>query len=630
MLRPIAKYLIDLTLWVAVVPLAFWLRLDARVADYAQAMQWLTWLSLPLAGVLLWALGIGRQSWHRVSVRDLVQLVKGVGIWTVGMSGLAFFLARYMDIPRSIPLIAGMLALIIFSATRVSYRLYFEYKLLRGHKHTAKKVLVVGAGEAGTILVREMQRHPEAGRIAIGFLDDDPNKRRQKLLGLPVLGKLDELARVVPVYGVHEVLIALPSASGRIVRQVVQQARQVGVESRIFPGIYDMLSGRVSISQLREVDVEDLLKREPVRLEMNEIARYIEGKTVLITGAGGSIGSEIVRQVSRFNPRHLILLGRGENSLYSIERFIDGALPKLSYRTVVADVRDRAKLEHVFRQFRPQVVFHAAAHKHVPMMEGNADEAILNNVGGTRNLAELALEFEVERFVNISTDKAVNPTSVMGGSKRVAEYVVEWASRQCKPGQSFVSVRFGNVLGSRGSVIPLFKEQIRLGQPVTVTHADMTRYFMTIPEAAQLVLQAGGLGENGAVYVLDMGQPVKIMDLARDLIELSGLTPGVDVEIVVTGMRPGEKLYEELMTAEEGATATRHEKISVARKTGFSADDFETRLQELFEAARSRDVARIQANLLVLIPTYHREAPRLQPVAGGALSVVSGGSPSQS
>jgi len=286
-----------------------------------------------------------------------------------------------------------------------------------------------------------------------------------------------------------------------VVRRVVELAREGGVRHRIIPGIYEILSGKVSISQIREVDVEDLLRREPARLNLEEIAGYLEGRVVLVTGAGGSIGSEIVRQVARFRPERVILLGRGENSLYQLERELERTWPELNWSTVVADVRDCRKMEYVFALYRPKVVFHAAAHKHVPMMELNPDEAVFNNVGGTKNLVELALQYGVERFVNISTDKAVNPTSVMGASKRVAEYLVEWAARRAKPGQVFVSVRFGNVLGSRGSVVPLFKEQIRSGGPVTVTHPEMTRYFMTIPEAAQLVLQAGGLGQNGAIYV---------------------------------------------------------------------------------------------------------------------------------
>jgi FlaA1/EpsC-like NDP-sugar epimerase len=621
--RTVLKFALDLMVWAVVIPLAFWLRLDAAAVEYGRSILVLSLVSVVAGGLLLPMFRIQYQSWHKVSLSDLIRLIQAVGAWTLVVSAAAFLLGRYLPIPRSVPLIASMLGLLGFCAERVIFRLWFEYQLLQGAERTARRVLIVGAGEAGSLLVREMQRHPEAGRLPIGFLDDDPNKRKQRILGLPVLGTLDDLPQVVSNYGVSEVLIAIPSASGAVIRRVVQHTRAAEVEHRIIPGMFDVLSGRVSISQLREVDVEDLLRREPVRLELGEIARYIQGKTVLITGAGGSIGSELVRQVARFEPRELLLLGRGENSIYQIERDLQATRPGLPYRALITDVRDRAKLQRIFEQSRPQVVFHAAAHKHVPLMESNADEAILNNVGGTRNLIELSLDHGVERFVNISTDKAVNPTSIMGGSKRVAEFLVEWASRRARPGQSFVSVRFGNVLGSRGSVIPLFREQIRKGLPVTVTHPEMTRYFMTIPEAVQLVMQAGGIGENGAVYVLDMGQPVKIMDLARDLILLSGLTPGVDVEIQVTGIRPGEKLFEELMTAEEGASATRHEKISVARKTGYSDEVLAQHLDELFAAADSRDPARIQRALGRIIPTYRKPVGVAPVTALPSVSAVS-------
>ena len=335
--------------------------------------------------------------------------------------------------------------------------------------------------------------------------------------------------------------------------------------------MYEILSGNVLISQLRDVEVEDLLRREPVEMDREGIAEYLRGKIVLVTGGGGSIGSEIIRQVANFMPGKVVLLGRGENSLYEFERELERACPALVHETVVADIRNREKLEQVFARFRPQVVFHAAAHKHVPLMEANPDEAVFNNVIGTKNLVDMALKFGVERFVNISTDKAVNPTSVMGASKRLSEFLVKWAATQAAAGQSFVSVRFGNVLGSRGSVVPIFKNQIRLGGPVTVTHPEVKRFFMTIPESAQLVLEAARLGENGCVYVLDMGEPIRIIDLARDLIRLSGFEPEMDIPITFTGLRPGEKLFEELLTPDEGGAATRHDQIFVTQ--GLDAGD---------------------------------------------------------
>ena len=426
-------------------------------------------------------------------------------------------------------------------------------------------------------------------------------------MGLRVLGKLQELETLIPKHQVDEVLIAMPSASGDVIRSVVMAADDAKVKHRILPALYTLLNGEVSINRLRKVDVEDLLRRDPIRLDLDPISGYLANQVVLVTGAGGSIGSEIVRQIAAFHPKEVVLLGRGENSIFETVNGLESRYPHLKLVTCISDVRDWDSLEHLFETHRPSVVFHAAAHKHVHLMERNPAQAILNNVVGTRNLVELALKYDVHRFVNVSTDKAVNPTSVMGASKRVAEYLVEHAASQAKMGQSFVSVRFGNVLGSRGSVVPIFKRQIAEGLPITVTHPDMTRYFMTIPEASQLVLQAGGLAENGAVYVLDMGKPVKIVDLAKDLIRLSGLEVGKDIDIVYKGIQPGEKLFEELLTAEEGTTATRHSKIYMARKQGLPDEAFERSIEELVDAARSMDGARIRQALKRLIPTYRLE-----------------------
>lgn len=602
--RLIVKYGVDLLGWTLVTPLAFFIRLDDVWVNYGEEMLVLGGIGLFIKALVLYVLGFHRRSWHRVGVRDLFVLIQGVLFVTLVMAAVAFFLPENLSVPRGIPLIEGMLALLGLSGTRLVFRLTHEQWRHRanGGASEARRVLIVGAGEAGTMIAREMIRHPEARRTPVGFLDDDPSKQRNRFLGLRVLGRIDDLPQVTVAHEVDEVLIAMPSQSGEIVRRIVGLARQVSVKHRIIPGIYELLSGDVSIGEIREVDLEDLLRREPVRLNVSSIKDYIADQVVLVTGAGGSIGSEIVRQVARFGPAQVILLGRGENSIYEIERECRQHWKELRWCPVITDVRDREKLAHVFETYRPNVVFHAAAHKHVPMMEANPDEAVLNNVGGTKNLVELALEHGVSCFVNISTDKAVRPTSIMGASKRVAEYLVEWASRQTRGSQCFVSVRFGNVLGSRGSVVPLFREQIRRGGPITVTHPEMQRYFMTIPEAVQLVLQAGGLKDNGNVYVLDMGDPVKIVDLARDLIELSGLTEN-DVPITFTGMRPGEKLFEELLTSEEGTDASHHEKIYVARKHGLPDQLFESLVEELILAARSRNAEYIREVFKEIIPS---------------------------
>ena len=605
-MRIFLKFAVDLVLWTLAGLLALALRLDGFPPRYWNAILFYLLLGLPVKASLIAAFGLRRQSWRSVGIRDLYTLAEAVGLGTLVLSAFGFFFHPHLAIPRSVPLIEGGVALLFLGGVRLVARMLHE----RGRMADAAKgkkssrVLIVGAGEAGRILAREMLRHPESGMVPVGFLDDDPVKRRQRYVGLPVLGCVDDLPAAVARAQADEVLIAVPSAPGKVVRRVVELARKANIRHRIVPGIYEILSGKVAISQIRNVDVEDLLRRNPVQLDTSEIAGYLEGRVVLVTGAGGSIGSEIVRQVTRFRPRRVLLLGRGENSLYQIERELERTWPELDWRTIVADVRDREKMQHVFTTYAPEVVFHAAAHKHVPMMEANPDEAVFNNVGGTKNVVELALEHGVERFVNISTDKAVNPTSVMGASKRVAEYLVQWAAQRAGPGQAFVSVRFGNVLGSRGSVIPLFKEQIASGGPVTVTHPEMTRYFMTIPEAAQLVLQAGGLGDNGAVYVLDMGEPVRIADLARDLIRLSGLEPDIDIDIVFTGIRPGEKLFEELLTAEEGTEASKHQQIFIAKAAPVDLGEKLEPIEKLFAAAKGRDPIQIKRALKDLVPTF--------------------------
>ncbi len=598
-----AKFCVDLLIAVTSVFFAFYLRVDRPFPHYLPGCVLLAAVNLVAFSFIIYFAGLTRQSWRKVGVKDLSWLINATLIGTLCTMAVSFLARPYTEIPRSIPTIAGMLILLGWSGVRLLYRLYHEHSRFEPIS-AGRRVLIAGAGEAGILVAKEMLRHPASGLRPVGFLDDAKNKQRMTLAGIKVLGTLNDLPRVVQSKEIDEVIIAIPSAQGQVVRKIIEFANEVKVKFRIVPGIYDLISGKATITQIREVDVEDLLRRKPVELELGEIARYLQGRVVMISGAGGSIGREIVNQVCRFEPRRLILLGRGENSLFEAERELELKGIKIPYRTLVVDIRDEQKLRFVFQNHHPQVIFHAAANKHVPMMEANPDEAILNNVGGTQNLLNLALEFGVERFVNISTDKAVNPTSVMGATKRIAEMLVQHASSKAASHQSFVSVRFGNVLGSRGSVIPVFKEQIRRRAPILVTHPEMSRYFMTITEASQLVLQAGGLGDNGSIYILDMGQAVKIIDLAKDLIRLSGLELDLDIKIEIVGPRPGEKLFEELMTSDEQTLSTKHEKISVAPQRWKEDPAFPTRIKHLLTVAAQRNPSLIRSGLKELIPTY--------------------------
>jgi len=601
-----SKLIIDLVIGGLICsPLAFLLRLEWTFGGFYHSAMVYTSLSVAALLTVEFIFRLPWRAWRTSGTNDLLHLFKALFFYGLLLGSIMFLMTPVLRVPRSVPVIHGLIAFLSLGGIRFASRLRSEkVSPARSRQVRPKRVLIVGAGEAGVMIAREMSRHPEAGLEPIGFLDDDPSKRRSFFIGLPVLGTIDDLPDTVISRKVEEVLISIPSAEGALVRRIVALARQADIPYRIVPGIYEVLSGAVSISQIREVDVADLLGRDQVSLDQRSISDYLTGKRVLVTGAGGSIGSEIVRQVCGFSPSHIVLLGRGENSLFETEHNVMSEFQNISFDTVVADVRDRDKMRMVYKTFRPQVVFHAAAHKHVPMMEKNPDQAVLNNIGATKVMTDLALEYGTERFVNISTDKAVNPSSIMGATKRVAEMIVRDAASRAGEGRSFVSVRFGNVLGSRGSVIPVFKEQIKKGGPVTVTHPEMTRYFMTIPEAAQLVLQAAAMEGSGSVYVLDMGKPVKIKDLAEDLIQLSGFEPHVDIEIVYTGIRPGEKLFEEILTAEEGTTGTRHDKIHVAPQKDLPSSFGEKLDALLASASRGDDPKTLRQGLRDIVPAF--------------------------
>ncbi|WP_027462240.1 polysaccharide biosynthesis protein [Deinococcus ficus] len=593
------KFLLDVALWFSAALLAYAFRKPSLIDLGIPLEVWAyAGMSAAVLGLLSLRYHLPHQSWRRVGMRDLTLLARAAALNTLLMFALGFILQSWLQLPRSVPLLAGIVGFLLLGGVRMFARLLSE-GARRREVPVSSRVLIVGAGDAGTLIAREMQRHPEAGLDPVGFLDDDTSKQRQRLLGLPVFGTVDQLSRVVQDEDIQEVIIAVPSASGDFVRRVVDLAGGAGVRYRIIPGVFEILSGNVSINNLRDVNLEDLLRRPPVRLNTEEIIGYLRGRVVLVTGAGGSIGSEIVRQIAAFQPATILLFGRGENSIFTIQQELLREWPEVKHVGLIGDVRDAGRLRAIFEEYRPEVVFHAAAHKHVPLMEEAPSEAIINNVIGTRNLVEMSLRYGVLRLVNVSTDKAVNPTSVMGASKRAAEMTVSAGAARARETQAFVSVRFGNVLGSRGSVVPTFMRQIRAGGPITVTHPEMVRYFMTIPEAARLVLQAGGLAENGKVYVLNMGEPVKIADLARDVIRLSG-AQGVD--IVYSGVRPGEKLYEELLTSSEGADATTHSEIFSARLERVDPQVLEAHLDVLQRHAVQGDAAAIRMDLARMIP----------------------------
>lgn len=545
-----------------------------------------------------------RVCWRYFGLYELRCVVAATSVSSALFSAVAFTLTpRY---PLSVVAIGWVLNIVLIGGVRVAYRMACEGRQRRSDI-APPRLLVIGAGNYGEALAREARRRPQGGRI-VGFLDDDPGKAGLMIHGIPVLGPVAEVTHLAREAAVDEVVIAIPSATGAQIRRIIGLCEDLPVRLRICPG-FSELRPDSGMRQLREIELADLLRRPPIETDLDSIAGYLTGERVLITGAGGSIGSELVRQVHRFKPQALFLLGRGENSIFEIQQELcrehgyDRAIP------LVGDVTDAARMRQVFEAHRPTVVFHAAAHKHVPMMEENPGEAVKTNVLGTRNLLRLATEFGVRRFLMISSDKAVNPTSVMGATKRVAELLLQAEAQRAvrlEPDTAphFMAVRFGNVLGSRGSVVPQMLKQIERGGPVTVTHPEMVRYFMTIPEAVQLVLQAGALGSRGEVFLLDMGEPVRVLDLARDLIRLSGLVPGRDVKIEFTGLRPGEKLYEELLTAQEGVAATRHASLFTAPPTPVEYASLHAAVEGLIELAFGGDAAGVRRKLREIVPTY--------------------------
>jgi FlaA1/EpsC-like NDP-sugar epimerase len=542
-----------------------------------EGLSWLvTWREAAtnhaLVSIALWlgvsaSFGLYRRVWATASVEELEALLVTLGVaaavnvvagvFLLPLTGLA-----HTRLPLSVISSQTMWSMAFLALPRVCARLVRWHSARSRPRSQGKRVLILGAGNAGRSTAREMIEQPHLGYQPIGFLDDSPALRDHRVAGLPVFGPIATLADSLQKHEVRNVILAIEDATGTMVREIVRVCTDAGAEARTVPGLAEVLSGRVGVNQLRPVEIQDLLRRAPVETDLGAVRRIAEGRTVMITGAGGSIGGELCRQIARHAPSRLVLLGHGENSIYEIHHELLTRFPNVPLATVIADIRDEARIDSVMAQYTPHAVFHAAAHKHVPLMEENLVEAITNNVKGTRVMVEAAARYGVPYFVLISSDKAVNPTSIMGATKRIAELIVQRTAANA--GLNYVCVRFGNVLGSRGSVVPMFLRQIRAGGPVMITHPDMTRYFMTIPEAVQLVLQAAVLGKGGEVMVLEMGEPVKIVDLASDLIRLSGLRLGTDIEIKFSGIRPGEKLFEELALDHEHMKPTAHEKVLCA------------------------------------------------------------------
>jgi len=517
--------------------------------------------------LIFYVTGLYAQYWRYASVQELATLLRATILAAVVEVVLFFVVFTPIGIipygfPRSLPVLDGLFSMLFVGAVRFSVRLVQSWQSRSEEGASMKPTLIVGAGVAGAMIVKELQVNRQLGLLPVGYVDDNLEKVGKNIHGVPVLGTLKDFPRLLKTHHASQVIIAMPTASGKKIREVVQVCKERGVTSKIVPALFEILRGTARVDQFRNIQLEDLLRRGPVKTDTKSVVALLHGTRVMVTGAGGSIGSEICRQVKEFGPTELILLGHGENSIFRIaNELMEHPKKGLTVRTVIADIRDKDRMNAVFEQCRPTVIFHAAAHKHVPLMEVNVSEAVTNNVLGTRNLVELSEKHGVERFVMISSDKAVNPTSVMGVSKRIAELIVQEAARRI--GKTFVTVRFGNVLGSSGSVVPVFKRQIEMGGPVTVTHPEVKRFFMTIPEAVQLVLQAATMGTGGETFVLDMGEQIPVVELARDMIRLNGLEEGRDIDIVFTGLRPGEKMYEELFYEGARIERTTHEKILV-------------------------------------------------------------------
>lgn len=560
--------------------------------------------------VVLFLFGLYNSLWEYASIEELLKISAASIVANTVMLSFLFLLET--RIPRSIYIIVSILDIMFIGGVRLSYRMLRRLKNQGSlfSRSIKKRVMIVGAGDAGAMVIKELKRHGDLHMKPIVVMDDDPMKWGKSIQGITVRAGTKEISRIAKAKRIDEIIIAIPSASKKEIAAIVNECKKTDCNLKILPGVYELINGQVSISEIRNIEIEDLLGRDEVKLDIGDLKALLTNKVVMVTGGAGSIGSELARQIVKYNPQKLILLDLNENGLFQIQHELNRSMAKRKSRVpvevLIASIRDRKRIEKLFAEYRPQIIFHAAAHKHVPLMEDSPYEAIKNNVFGTLNLVELSDRYHVETFVQISTDKAVNPTNVMGATKRICEMIIQTHNHISQT--EYVAVRFGNVLGSNGSVIPLFKQQIEAGGPVTVTHPEITRYFMTIPEAAQLVLQAGAMAQGGEIFILDMGEPVKILTLAEDLIRLSGFIPYEDMEIEITGLRPGEKLYEELLLKEEGIHETRHDKIYIGQPLNVDSGYLMTQLNQLKSMIDEESDLVLKQVLRQIVPTYQEQS----------------------
>ncbi len=620
-LRSAFFLLVDLVFILICVFGSYFLRFEVGVTffKYFPSALWMAGAALIIKPFVYRFFGLYRRIWNYASINELRIIIIAVTTASALVSATLFVLAAarvFIGFPRLVLIIDWLLSLIAVGGSRFVFRYLAEMNSSSktGSGRNQKRAFIIGAGDAGAMVCREIQKNPQLNVIPVGFIDDNPAKLHQEIHNIRVLGNISDLPRLIERYAIDTCFFAIPSAPGRVVRLASDACRSKSISFQTMPGIYELLGGKISITKLREVDITDLLRRDPVKLDEENIGAILVGKIALVSGAGGSIGRELCRQIARWNPKQIILLGHGENSIFETYIEMQETYPEVAVFPEIGDIRDLNRLEDIFSNYRPDIIFHAAAHKHVPLMEHNAGDAVTNNIRGTWNMVKTAAGFQVERFVMISTDKAVRPVNVMGATKRLAENVVLNESRHSNT--KFTVVRFGNVLGSRGSVVPLFKNQIKKGGPVTITHPEMKRYFMTIPEAVYLVLEAAGLGANQETFVLNMGKQVRILDLAEDLIRLSGLEPGRDIEIKFTGIRSGEKLSEDLWNEGQMLEETIHPDIFKLERADLLDDE---RLGEivtqLCDLAREGDDTSIRSYLNEVIP----DACLLSPQPDGML-----------